>query len=105
MSTKYDELEVPSGVYENDDGVELVRFWASGGDDHVSLNIGIFPKDEEVEIWGAVCADIALHAVRGMQQDDPTRGSAEQMLAQIEMAFAKHLSESSGQTGQLKGAH
>ena len=102
LMTKLDPLDIPDGIYEEQEGRELVRFWISDGVDHVSLKVGLFERDNEPSIWGSVAADIAKHAVRGMVQDDPTRD--EQLLyAQIEQAFLERLKEKANFQGQLRG--
>ncbi len=100
--TKLDELEIPSGVFEENEGHELVRFWISSGVDHVSLNIGLFDNEKEPSVWGSVAADIVKHAVNAMRQDDPTRDE-EALYAAIEQAFSMRLREQTSFSGQLRG--
>jgi hypothetical protein len=100
--TKLNELEIPLGVFEEDEGFELVRFWISSGVDHVSLKIGLFDTEREPHEWGSVAADIAKHAVRAMLQDDPTRDEAA-LCATIEQAFAARLRQQTNFSGQLRG--
>jgi len=100
--TKLDELEIPSGVFEENEGHELVRFWISSGVDHVSLNIGLFDVEKEPDVWGSVAADIAKHAVNAMLQDDPTRDK-NALYAAIERAFSSRLREQVDFSGQLGG--
>jgi hypothetical protein len=104
MSTELHELDIPDGVFEAEGpAIEFVRFWVAGGEDHVTLKIGSFDSTEEAGNWGMVLADLAKHAVRGMQQDDPSRGTPEQMLAEIQKAFFARLEHTSANlTGQLK---
>ncbi|MEO1242175.1 MAG: DUF5076 domain-containing protein [Pseudomonadota bacterium] len=99
---RLDELNIPTGVFEENEGHELVRFWISSGVDHVSLNIGLFDSDEEPSVWGSVAADIAKHAVKAMMQDEPTRNEAA-LYAEIERAFIGRLKEQTKFEGQLKG--
>lgn len=100
--TKLDPLDIPEGIYEEQEGHELVRFWVSSGVDHVALNIGLFERDNEPFVWGSVAADIAKHAVRGMMQDDPTQDE-QTLYAQIEHAFISRLKEQTNFEGQIKG--
>lgn len=100
--TKLDALDIPDGIYEEQEGHELVRFWISSGVDHLSLNIGLFDRDQEPGVWGSVAADIVKHAVRGMMQDDPTRNEMD-LYAEIERAFACRLKEKTKFPGQLRG--
>ena len=100
--TKLDSLEIPDGIYEEQEGHELVRFWISSGVDHVTLNVGLFDRDQEPEIWGSIAADIVKHAVRGMLQDDDTRDE-KVLFAQIERAFSARFKENVVLEGQLRG--
>jgi hypothetical protein len=104
MSIDLRPLDVPDGVFEHEgEAVEFIRFWVAGGVDHVILNVGVFAASDEARYWGMICADIAKHAVRGMQQDDPSRGSADQMMAQLQKGFADRIeSLRADLTGQLK---
>jgi len=98
---KLDELDIPSGVFEEDEGHELVRFWISSGVDHVSLNIGLFDNEKEPSVWGSVAADIAKHAVNAMLQDDPARDKVA-LYAEIERAFVERLKAQTNFEGELK---
>ena len=107
MSTSLKELEIPESIFEDGEAeaTEFVRFWVCSGNDHVMLNIGSFkPPEHEPRQWGFIMADIARHAVRGMQQDDPSRGTPEQMLAEIERGFRERLEKALDFSGQLQGA-
>lgn len=99
------ELEIPSGVGVEDNPIEMVRFWISAGEDHVSLKIGTcVPSENEPEMWGSIIADIAKHAVRGMRQDNPNLCSEDELLARIESGFRERLSQDPDLSGQLKGS-
>lgn len=99
---RYRALEVPEGIDEAINPVELVRFWIGGSEDYVSLNIGVFEKGNEAFAWGMVAADIVKHAVRGMMQSDPSR-SETGLYAEIERGFKARLGEAAKISGQLKG--
>ncbi|MEO1642643.1 MAG: DUF5076 domain-containing protein [Pseudomonadota bacterium] len=100
------ELVIPYGVHSDGNPEEFIRFWICDGSDHVSLKIGGFSDNSnESELWGAILADIAWHAINGMQQDDPSRGSKEEMLAQIEYGFGQRLKDKRNLSGQLGGGH
>jgi hypothetical protein len=107
MSVKLDELVIPTSIFDDEEDIadEFVRFWICNGNDHVTLRIGSLgpPEDEPVQ-WGHIAADIARHAVRGMLQDDPTRGTAEQLFAEIERGFRERLLKDLNFTGQLQGS-
>jgi hypothetical protein len=96
------ELSIPPGVEGDAGAVELIRFWISGGADHVNLNVGLFAADDEPTFWGSIIADIAKHAVNAMMQEDPSRDE-QVLLAQIESGFAQRLAQTVNFTGQLSG--
>ena len=104
MSHEVVELDIPDSIFEDQetDAIEFVRFWICNQSDHVTLNIGGTDGEAEPEMWGNIAADIACHAVRGMQQDDPSRGTAEQMLAEIERVFLERIRKERDLSGQLR---
>jgi len=104
MSHEVTELEIPDSMFEDQetDAIEFVRFWICNQSDHVTLNIGGTDPEAEPEMWGNIIADIASHAVRGMQQDDASRGTPEQMLAEIERVFLERIGKERDLSGQLK---
>ncbi|MEM9939159.1 MAG: DUF5076 domain-containing protein [Pseudomonadota bacterium] len=100
------ELDVPPEVMLDNDAIEFVRFWVANNEDHVSLFIGAFdPPEDEPRMWGYIMADVAKHAVRGMMQDDPGRGTPEELMAQIEAGFFERLKQNPDLSGMLKGAN
>jgi hypothetical protein len=100
------ELEIPLGVHKDGNAQEFIRFWVCDETDHVSLNVGGFvDNSNEAETWGSILADVAWHAINAMQQDDPSRGTPEQMLAQIELGFSRRFKFERNMSGQLGGGH
>jgi hypothetical protein len=98
------ELDIPQGVHPDHNPSELIRFWVSGGIDHVSILVGTFePAEDEPRMWGWILADIAKHAVRALRQDKPNVGSVEELVAQIEAGFSERMSQNPDLTGQLQG--
>lgn len=83
----------------------MVRMWIADNRDHVSLNIGFFEPDYEAKQWGYILADIAKHAARGMQQDDPAIGSVEQLIATIESGYHERMAAELALTGTIGGKH
>lgn len=84
-----EELEIPDGVLEADQAVEMIRAWVADGNLHVIVNGGTFA---DVADWGrllAACAQqIAIATELGGQMDSATARR------RIEQAFV----------GDLKGA-
>jgi len=101
--SKLEELEIPSPPpSEGERAIEFIRFWVTNGIDHVALNSGVFAPEDEARQWGFIIADIAKHAVRAMQLNDASRGSPEQMLAEIEAGFVFRLKQEVGFIGKLR---
>jgi len=107
MSIELRELQVPDGVFDEEgEAVEFIRFWIAGGQDHVTLNMGVFAPEDEAKSWGMIMADLAKHAVRGMQQDDPSRGTPEQMMAELQKGFFERLEYTGANlSGQIKAGN
>ena len=62
----------------DDESVELIRVWAAGGEQHVSLATEVW---EDPAAWGLVLVDLAKHVAVTYQQ---TRGdAAENVLRRI----------------------
>lgn len=103
------QLTIPKEVLEGANSQEFIRFWMSGGLDYVTLNIaGFVDNTDEAFMWGSILADIAWHAVNGMQQDDPSRGSRKQMFDDIIDGFEERLEEKpalEGELGRKQNAH
>ena len=96
------ELVIPRAVVEGDNTQEFIRFWVVDGYDHVSMNIGGFENNaDEAYIWGNILADIALHAVNGMSQNDASRGTPEQMLKDIMTGYEDRIENKPKLTGEL----
>ncbi|HAH09091.1 MAG TPA: hypothetical protein DCL54_02350 [Alphaproteobacteria bacterium] len=87
------ELEIPEAVLDARAGVELLRFWISAGEEHVALNIGAM-GEREVEQWGMILADISVHVIAALCQDDTSR-NPDDLRAMIERAYRARL-ESKG---------
>jgi hypothetical protein len=98
------ELDIPEGVDPEHNPSELIRFWVSGGIDHVSLLVGTFqPAGDEPRMWGWILADIAKHVVRALRQENPNSGSVEELVAQIEAGFGERISLNPDLIGQIQG--
>jgi len=98
------ELEIPQGVFEAEDGVELIRFWVAGGEDHVTLNIGgMGDNDHEAGQWGMILADLSCHIIRGMKQDGSPDSEAV-LRTKIEQGYLGRLKAGNANiTGSLLG--
>lgn len=66
------------------------------------MNIGGFIDNaDEAYMWGSILADISLHAVNGMSQDNPSRGSQKNMLEEIMTGYKDRLKNKPNVTGEL----
>ncbi len=98
------ELIIPEEVLEASNRQEFIRFWVADGIDHTSMNIGGFvDNNDEARLWGSILADIAWHAVNGMQQKDPTRGTKKQMFNDILNGYTKRLKSKPSLEGKVGG--
>lgn len=56
------ELEIPDGVHDADEAVEVLRAWVADGALHVIFHPDSFGS--EVSEWGRLLADVAQHIAR-----------------------------------------
>jgi hypothetical protein len=88
-ATGLQPLAPPHTVEEAGEGVELVRFWVSGGVEHVALNVGAMGETEQDQ-WGMILADLSVHVIKGLQRLDPAL-RADDARARIEAAYRRRL--------------
>jgi hypothetical protein len=55
------ELPIPSNVLEQEWALELVRVWAAGGKQHISVANGVW---EDPANWGILLVDLAKHIAK-----------------------------------------
>lgn len=97
------ELMLPREVLEASNTQEFLRFWVADGHDYVTMNLAGFEDNtDEAYLWGSILADIAWHAVNGMQQDDPSRGSKKQMFRDILKGYKERLKDKPNLTGSMR---
>lgn len=76
------ELPVPSTAKTDASARELVRVWAAGGEQHVSIATGLW---SDPGAWGLLLVDLARHVANAYEQTegrDPVK-----VLARIRDAF------------------
>ena len=84
MSTEKRELKSPPSVEGADIAQEMIRFWISNNQDHVSLKVGASGDPEkEPPMWGFMLADIAKHVTRVLREENPDGPSAQEIMEQI----------------------
>jgi hypothetical protein len=62
---KSTELPVPSAVDADPECIELLRVWAAGGKQHVSLATEVW---EDPAAWGIMLVDLARHIASAYEQ-------------------------------------
>jgi hypothetical protein len=59
------ELVIPDRVAGDANGSELLRAWACGGKQHISINTGVF---DDPFAWGMMLVDLARHVANAFDQ-------------------------------------
>jgi len=65
MSDHIRELPIPDAAAQDDKAIEIVRVWAAGGQQHVSLAAVLW---EDPAAWGILLVDLAKHAASSYEQ-------------------------------------
>jgi len=78
------ELPVPPAARTDSAARELARVWAAGGEQHVSLEIGLWP---DPAAWGLLLVDLARHVANAYERTKGQDASASDVLARIREAF------------------
>ncbi len=95
-----EELDLPDGVREADEAVEIMRAWVGDGALHVIFDPETFQHD--VSEWGRLLSDVAHHISNAVELD----GQMDRMdaLAAIRQAFDNGISaENTVMSGKIKG--
>jgi hypothetical protein len=69
MDTHARQLPIPGPAREDSRALELLRVWAAGGKQHVSLATGIW---DDAANWGIMLVDLAKHIANSYQQTTRT---------------------------------
>ena len=84
MSSEHKELSKPGTIQDDAVAQEMIRFWISNNQDHVSLMISSSGDPEkEPPMWGFMLADIAKHVTRVLREQNPDGPSAQEIMEQI----------------------
>lgn len=65
MKTDTKQLPIPGPAVEDPRAIEMVRVWAAGGKQHVSLATGIW---DDPANWGIMLVDLAKHIANAYEQ-------------------------------------
>jgi hypothetical protein len=82
VEDKVKELTVPAAAVIDPRSVELVRVWAAGGKQHVSIATGIWA---DPAAWGVALVDLARHIAIAYAQT--TALSQHEVLTRIKAGF------------------
>jgi len=66
MSKQIKELPIPESALSSSRAIELLRVWAAGGKQHVTIAAEVFGKDPAC--WGIMLVDLAKHVSRAYEQ-------------------------------------
>jgi hypothetical protein len=82
MKTSPKALPIPAPALADPAAVELARVWVAGGDQHVSLAVGVW---EDPAAWGIMLVDLARHVAQAYAQDQG--GDVDQILSRVREGF------------------
>ncbi|MCB1519810.1 MAG: DUF5076 domain-containing protein [Hyphomicrobiaceae bacterium] len=96
-----EELELPDGVHDAEEALEVLRAWIADGGLHVIFNPETFTHD--VSEWGRLLSDVAHHIANAVELDGQV--SRSDALAAMQDAFVRGLgtSEPLTMSGHIKG--
>ena len=93
------ELEVPEGVLDAEQAVEVLRAWIADGALHVIFEPGSFGQD--VSEWGRLLSEVSHHIASGVALEGHL--SQNEALTAIHEAYERGVLEPTGtRTGQVK---
>lgn len=95
-----EELELPDGVVDADQAVEVIRAWVADGALHVIFDPETFRED--VSEWGRLLSDIAQHVANAVEMDGQMNRA--EAIAMIHDAFELNILTSEvAMSGRIKG--
>jgi len=95
-----EELDLPDGVVEANEAIEVLRAWVADGALHVIFDPETF--EDDVSEWGRLLADVAQHVANAVELDGQmVRAEA---LSRMAAAFDRHVhADQSSASGRIKG--
>ncbi len=76
------ELPIPAAASDDAEARELVRVWAAGGNQHISLATGLW---DDPAAWGIMLVDLARHVARAYARDSDAH--PDELLRRIRAGF------------------
>lgn len=90
------ELQIPEGIEDDPNAMEMVRVWIGNKDIHVSMLLGMWEEAsnfdiDEREAWGELLADLIRHIANGLNQShDYNIHASEQKIANALLIHLGH---------------
>lgn len=95
-----EELDLPDGVREADDALEILRAWIADGALHVTFDPETFR--DNVGEWGRLLSDIAQHVSHAVELDGQM--ARHEAMSQIHQAFDAGMATNAvTMQGRIKG--
>ncbi|THB78866.1 MAG: DUF5076 domain-containing protein [Desulfobacteraceae bacterium] len=88
------ELQVPEGIQDDPDAIEMIRVWIANKDIQVSMLLGLWEDAANIDIderdaWGELLADLIRHIANGLTQSHEYNREASEI--RILHALLSHL--------------
>jgi hypothetical protein len=88
------ELQIPEGIKDDPNAMEMIRVWIGNKDIHVSMLLGMWEEAshfdiDEREAWGELLADLIRHIANGLTQSHDYQKDASER--RITNALLTHL--------------
>lgn len=94
------ELDIPDGVHEADQAIEIIRAWVADGALHMIFDPETFQHD--VSEWGRLLSDVAHHISNAVELDGQM--SRYEAIDLIREAFSSGLGQDAlTMSGKIKG--
>jgi len=95
MDTHPKQLPIPKPAAEDTRAIEMLRVWASGGKQHVSIATGLWKDPAN---WGMMLVDLAKHIANAYEQAEgmERRKVLERLKAGFDAEWSSATDEPSG---------
>jgi hypothetical protein len=88
------ELQIPEGIQDDPNAMEMIRVWIGNKDIQVSMLLGMWEEASNFEMderdaWGELLADLIRHIANGLTQSHDYQKDASEM--RIANSLIRHL--------------
>ena len=88
------ELQIPEGIEDDPNAMEMIRVWIGNKDIQVSMLLGMWEEASNFEVderdaWGELLADLIRHIANGLTQSHDYNTVASEM--RIANSLIRHL--------------